>query len=180
MIAGMFARHGVFTGSCYPPSHQNPKGFFENRKIKVRLKERFGFDLLGPLPEYQDGWNSEVMEIFKSEGYKGGELLVKAGAFYWKVWDAKFIKVKRDLPSIMKSFEKTGYLKSIYSTKQIEEIIVRQQHIMDEVPGVTIHSNNVVEGNYDDLVKAFDYCDLTFDPKIADEFVEKEYWHETN
>lgn len=177
MIAGIFAAHGVFTGKCRPGNELNQKGFFENIKVKKELKQRFGFDLLGPIPEKQSGWMDRVYEIFKEDGYTDGPCLVKIGAFYANVWDAKHIKVRRNLDSILKSYKRSGFLGK-YSDAEVLSIVERQIEIMDKIDCPEVWTEDVVHGDYSGLEAAFEYVGVPFNPLLADEFVDLRLYEE--
>jgi hypothetical protein len=129
--------------------------------------------------KFNPGWKAKVENIIRGQGYENGPWLFKHGATFHKVWNEfspKWIKVKRDPEAIYKSYRHSGMLRRA-DDAQLKEIISYHHKILDDLPGITINSDSVVGGNYSDLEEAFDYCGLGFDSKIADKFINKEYWH---
>lgn len=176
MFAGIFHKHGCFVGKTNPPSAFNRKGFFENLTLKNRMKNKFGFDLLGPLPEYDPEFKKQALTILHEQGYRGGPWLMKTGAFYWKVWSGfkpKYVKIRRNLDDILKSYKKVPYLNN-YTDKQVEQIMIRQMAEMDSIPGPYLDYELAIKGDYSQLEAALSYCGLKFVRSIAEDFIDPE------
>ena len=180
MFAGIFHNHGCFVGKTQPPNVQNEKGFFENLTLKHRMKNKFGFDLLGPIPEYDPDFKSQVYTILHEQGYRGGPWLMKTGVSYWKVWSGfhpKYVKVTRSLDAILKSYKNTPYLKNKYTRDQIERIITRQYHMMNEIPGPYLEYERAIDGDYTQIKTALEYCGIPYDEHIVEHFIDKRLKH---
>jgi len=180
MFAGIFHHHGVFTGRNQAGDKFNEKGHFENLDIKIRMKNRFGFDLLGSFPEYDPDWSSQVNTILHQQGYRGGPWLMKTGALYYNIWQdyrPKFLKVRRNIDSILASYQGTFYLKSKYTPEEIEKIIRRQMDLLHTLPGCWLDYELALKGDFSQLEDAFIWCGLSFDPGIADSFIDTTLRH---
>ncbi len=181
MTAGIFAKHGVWTGSCREGERINPKGFFENKLFKSRLKAVYSGNLLRATPiKLNPVWEDEVKRILEIENYEGGQWLVKHSAIYWRTWDQfkpKFINVRRDPEGVFQSCRNVGFYNSLYTDNQLAQIIQNHNDAMDGNGGPNVYTDEVVQGEYSSLEAAFDYCGLVFDKSIVDDFVEKRHWH---
>ncbi len=63
MVAGILAAHGIWTGNCRPGNQYNPKGFFENTKIKNHLASSMGRDWLKVFANYsQNAFGQEQID----------------------------------------------------------------------------------------------------------------------
>lgn len=49
---------------------------------------------------------------------------------------------------------------------------------MDSLDGIDVFIDEVVRGDYSSLEEAFDYCDIPFDEKIADAFIDPNKWNQ--
>ena len=180
MFAGIFAKHGCFVGKTDAPSKLNEKGFFENVTLKQRMKHKFGFNLLGTPPEYDETFDPQVRTILHEQGYPGGPWLMKTGASYWKVWQGfcpYYVKIRRNIDSILESYRNTPYLKHKYNESQIEQIMRNQLKLMDEIPGPFLDYELAVNGDYSQLQAALSYCGLKFERSIADAFIDTRLKH---
>jgi hypothetical protein len=173
-VAGIFHAHGVWCGTKQKPDENNPRGYFENRKLKEGLRAWAGFDFTGPIPEFKPGWRKEVEGIIKADGYKNGPWMYKHGAFFHKLWqefNPAIVKVQRNTADVFKSYKECGFLKK-YTDKELIYIIDRQKEIMDHLPGVTINAELLFERNYKELEIAFGYCGLDFEITKANEYMD--------
>lgn len=85
MTAGVFHQHGVWVGSCRPGSNRNPKGFFENKKIKNILMERYPKAIAEghPIePSVGNGMRAQVEAALIKDKYPGGPWLWKGSVRY--------------------------------------------------------------------------------------------------
>ena len=72
LVAGIFAKHGVWTGNCHPGNKYNPEGYFENIAIQRAMQNHFGRDWLGNFPQADDVFPHMVKSIMAQEGYTDG------------------------------------------------------------------------------------------------------------
>lgn len=130
MIAGVINMCGAFGGIMSGPTRNNEKGMFENARIRNEILKPYlrniGMDALGqfPIPDINKlhiptNWRNRVLQIIKSEGYKGGPWMYKGAkmCLTWPVWnyafpDAKWIIVRRRTGDIVKSCLKTGFMRA--------------------------------------------------------------------
>jgi len=175
MFAGIFHEHGVFTGRNHCPDQYNAKGYFENLDLKIRMKHRFGFELLEPYPEYDPDWSSQVTTILHTQGYRGGPWLYKVGARYHALWDdfhPRIVKIRRNMGSVMDSYRHTQYLLRKYSESDLEKILSDQMDVMQTIPAPWLDYELALKGDYSQLEDAFIWCGLQFDPEIAQNFID--------
>lgn len=171
LTAGIFAEHGVFTGTCRPGNPSNPKGFFENIRICNEISKRFkGYVTAGKPCEPVEGWRGMVEKMLEQEGYTGGPWLIKHSAMYAPLWyefDPYFICVKRDKDAVLKSGHKTGYFKAS------EESYERHVEIMDSVNGFDVWPE---KGDFEDFQKMLKYCNIEPELDKIIDFYEPNYW----
>lgn len=181
MTAGIFAKHGVWVGKCREGTSMNPKGFFENLAVKRMIHRNFGTRLTAHnrLAWPVDGWQEEIEQILRREGYTDGPWLVKHGAMAWPAWhefSPHWVCVRRhnavrSAPKVVRPAKGLTMDEIVaYNNEQMD--IVRDEH-----GGVDVFTDEVVAGDYTSLERTFDACGLTFGPSIADKFVEPDYWH---
>lgn len=173
-VAGLFNEHDVWCGSQRRGDNNNPRGYYENLKLKQALREWFGFDFKGDEPAFKPGWRKEVESIIHADGYHGGNWMYKHGAFFHKVWqefNPKIIKVQRNTLDVFNSYKKCGFLNK-YRDTEIIYIIQRQKNIMDNLPGVTINAERLFKHDYAELKAALEYCDIEFNQTITDRFMD--------
>ena len=178
LTAGIFSQHGVWTGRCRPADTYNPKGFFENLDIKKLLLKHFG-NLTQKMREAE--FNPDFLP--EARNVLPDEFLVKHSAMYANAWqglDVKFIFVRRDLEANTNSCFRTGMVGN-RPKAQIREIIISHHEVMDRIErehgGVNVFTDELVEGNYESIKEALEYCGLTFNQDIVEGFINKDYWH---
>lgn len=184
MLAGILASHGVWTGKCLKPDHRNPKGYFENLRMKKALVEMAGkkiTQVYGPDPK----WKPLIEAIKKDEGYENGPWLFKHNVIYWKLWlpymKPKVIFPWRDKKAIFNSVRKSGF-HAWQSDDLLWDTIVMHHNEMESVRrhfgGMYIDTELLIDGNKKQLRQAFDYLNISLDESIVDKFIDKSYWHE--
>ena len=131
MIAGLFNKAGMWVGECVNASPDNPKGFFENKRLRDGLIKPIlsthGFDRMGrdPVPEKSLDFDSTdlvglVKEHLDSDGYmyqmpwgfKDGKLLLMWEAFHKRFPAARWILVRRNKDDIVQSCMNTDFMNS--------------------------------------------------------------------
>lgn len=177
MTSGIFHHHGVWCGECRPGDERNPKGFFEHTAIKKLLKKFYGVDLQEvkrPIP----GFRREVERILSSEGYVDGPWLVKHSAVYYKTWhefNPKYVLVRRPFDATVESTRELH--QGRFPEAQRKQIIKLHNDVMDEIAGVNVYTQDLIQGDYSSIKKAIEYCGLDYDESVVKEFIEPGYWH---
>jgi hypothetical protein len=178
MTAGIFAKHGVWVGPYKQGDRHNAKGYFESLPFKEAIIKKVGRIVhRGILAPQAAGWKAEAVGLIKRYGYTGGPWLVKHSAMYYPLWhefDPRFICVRRNLKAIERSGQSSGMLTR---TAAIQPHVEAMDYVRDNLGGVDVFTDEVVKGDYSSLERAFDACGLTFDPAIADDFVDPTLWH---
>lgn len=178
MTAGIFAQHGVWTGTCRAPSKQNAKGHFENLRFRQEIISRVGAIVQkGKLAPELKGWRQVAERVIIKDGYNGGPWLYKSSAMYYPLWhefSPKFICIRRNIDSIKKSGRASGYFRA---HKAIKPHIEAMDYVRDYLGGVDVFTDEVVKGDFSSLEKAFDHAGIEMDHAIVDDFVEPSLWH---
>jgi len=185
MVSGVFAAHGVWVGQCGRADHRNPKGYFENARIKAALKKIHGMPpQVNTVYPPQPGWAKFVRSVLEREGYNGGPWLVKHAAIFhrlWEDWDepGTVILPRRESAAIFASIRAARF-HQFQSDEELAEHIEVQQEYMDRLAanGATeVHSDAVTLGDFATLRAAFDAAGVEFVESIAERFVEESLWH---
>lgn len=178
MTAGIFARHGVWTGPCKKADSRNERGYFESEPIKRAVIDRVGRIVhKGILAPQVPGWKGQALMLIERHGYTDGPWLVKHSAMYYPIWhefDARFVCVRRDLKAIEVSGRRSGYLRN---PNAIQPHVEAMDYVRDHMGGVDVFTDEIVKRDYSSLECAFTACGLEFDPAIADDFVDPRLWH---
>lgn len=166
MVAGIFARHGWWVGTCRPPDRFNAKGYYENLPVKHCMKRYFGDNIheanKGKVydikREKASGFKRMVERVIRNDGYAddGGPWLVKFGALYWRPW-------RRCFPACttLCLFRDAGAIKASgrRSFKVTQERIDAQRGIMMEAEedsgAFHVDYEQLIRGNYSQLVPVF-------------------------
>lgn len=178
MVAGLFAQHGVWTGTCRQPDSYNAKGYFENLKLKPVLIERWGHlkrDL--KLPNEQDGFRDDVETILAEDGYDGGPWLMKHGALYWPAWhefDPTFVCVYRNPVDILSSGTRGNFIRGRRSVMLCHGAM---EWCCQVEGGFRVDSERLIDGDYEQIEEAFHAAGIGFDPRIADRWIDDDLWH---
>lgn len=165
MVAGIFAKHGVFFGNCRPADKYNPKGYYENITISNLIRNREMID------------KYKITDILKNEGYNGGPWAVKHSIGAIKYWEKdikpKIIHCKRPINPTFQSYKKFFSI----NFNNFKYFYNNCDRLAKSLDSITVQTDAIVKGNYSSLIKAFKYCNLEFDKKIVDSFIETKYWH---
>ena len=181
MTAGLFAEHGVWTGSCREPSKWNPKGFFENIPLKHILKRRWPLFIAdGKMPRPQDGFRDEITEAVLNDGYTYGKWLMKHSALYWPVWhewSPKWVCVRRDKDAIFRSCRESKMLAPRHDDEHLRRVIEMHDQEMDKAGGPNVYTDQVVKGDLGSLKEAMSHCGIEMDEDKVKAFVNPKHWH---
>ena len=185
MAAGLFAEHGVWTGSCREPSQYNGKGFFENfaiKKVIIKMQGPIVHDgLLGqPMP----GFRELVEAAIKRDGYESGPWLWKGSALYWPCFyefQPTWVLCRRPSQQIFDSCRSSGIFGKDLSDERLREIIDLHQKVMDNLAtgakAFQVDTWKVAQGDYTSIISAVNGCGLEFDYDLTRAFVDSSMWH---
>jgi len=175
MVTAIFRKHGISIG-C--KGYENEFGYqtHENTKIRRAVNEITHVSGLPPVKKFKSNFGAEhIRKIFRSMPnnwvYKVGpqDHDVLKAAFP----DAKFVCVKRDIENTtMSQHKKRGG--NVDSLREHNVLVMEQ---MKSFGYPFVDSDAVIAGDYSTLESAFDYCGLNFDPRIADQCIDKGKWH---
>ncbi len=130
MVAGAIDKCGAFGGDLASATKNNPKGMFENTRIRNTIVKPYlrdlGMDPLGqyPLPDITtlpipSNLNKLVLQIMKQQGYVKGPWFYKGAkmCLIWPIWkyafpDAKWIIVRRRDDDIINSCVRTNFMRA--------------------------------------------------------------------
>jgi hypothetical protein len=163
MIASIFVAHGVWAGRSL---NKNKYQTYEWYEMKQAMK-RYGPPLEGDgfhIPDNPERLDSLVRSkrgkwLFKSAPELIGSLLK---------YNPKIIKIRRDIASI---------ISSQCVDKEWEEVINKRFALMENLGGVWVDSDQVINGDLSSLEKAFDYCDIELDYDKAMACIDQSLWH---
>ncbi len=181
MTAGLFAAHGVWTGTCQKPSKINQRGHFENLPIKQMLKARTGGakpvldgEPCTPWPGFKD----EVLGLIRRDGYPGaGPWLFKGTAMYWPLWEEfrpRWICVRRDLDSVRSSGKATGAF--LARAGAVQAHVRALDTLRDERGAVDVDTDALIRGDYRTLEAALASCGIPMDEGKVRAFVDPSLW----
>ena len=178
MVAGLFAHHGVFSGTCKEADSRNAKGFFEHVGFTNIVLELYGRgkvsrgEPLNPHP----GFRRRMLTSLEEDGYEKGPWMIKHAPVYYKTWydfEPSFVLVRRDTASISGSAEELGWKSGRAHIAEGQRLL---NNLAEELKAPQVMSNELIEGNYASIRLAFEHCGLDFDEKIATEFIEPGLW----
>ena len=150
LIAGSINICGAFGGLMSGPNKSNPKGMFENHRIREQVTKPYlrglGVDPLGqwPLPDLDKlviptDWRRQVEQVFLEEGYLSGPWMYKGAkmVLFWPIWhyafpNARWVIVRRHKQDIVESCIKTGFMRA-FGNSQIRNSV----GVIDERDGWT-------------------------------------------
>ncbi len=179
MVAGVFAEHGVWTGDCKDPDHDNEKGYFENLRIKKFFKAIWQGNpeqAVEPMPI-----RNRIESIISIQGYTGGPWLWKGIAFYYPTFyefKPKYVLCRRPIEQIFDSLRGTrGLFGKHMSDEELLKFIDDQHEIMDHVPGIEVNTSDVADGNFQSLTEALEFCGIEPNREKIENFVDSDLWH---
>ena len=185
MTAGLFSKHGVWTGTCRKGNEWNPKGYFENIPLKHILKAMWpGFIADGMMASPKKGFKDKIESAVKEDGYESGPWLMKHSVLYWRAWsefNPKWVCVRRDKEEIYNSCKRSRMLAPNHSDQHLRDVINLHDEQLDIVArehnGKNVYTGELIEGNTKSLEEALEYCGIEFNPEVTRKFINPEYWH---
>lgn len=176
MVAGILHGHGAWAGKCREPDKWNPKGYFENIEINRIMVREFGTCVHECRKAEFVPVKDQILKEIRAQGYKGGPWLYKFSALYadaWREFDPVWVTVRRNRGAVEKSGQISG------KNRNLDSIDLHFE-VMDELEAAgayRIYTPDVIRGDFSGFEKVLEAAGLKFDPKIAESFIEKEYWH---
>jgi len=181
---------------------ENPKGFFENRKLRENVVKPIlnnldcdplgvlklpGLDDLPPYP----GLKKYVTDIITHEGYQADRLWAFKDAKLTLLWplfqeafpDASWVIVKRNIDSIVKSCLNTSFMVQHSDnpglwyawTEQYTQRLMRLVQTVDNC--YEIQSEDLIDNKYQTLQAVIEKLDLKWDRSAIEKFICRDYWH---
>lgn len=172
IIAGLLHLHGVWGGKYRAANYNNPRGYFENKRISALLKRAES------IRHY--AFKKEIQTILKKEKYPDGPWFVKYGIEYgWKMWkrfNPSWILVRRNWEDIKRSQEKV--FGETYAHDQFIRAYSTMDLLRDRYGGVDIFVDRIVNGDYMSLRRFLKYnFGITFNDDVANQFIDRTLWH---
>lgn len=171
MVAGIFAKHGVWAGTPYDGRTWDGEPCYENRLIKKHLIKTYGRLEMGP--ELDKPGGEEMPDLIKQDGYKSGPWLFKVSAMYWRAFSElrpKVITIRRPLDSIRKSVKRDNLRVNINGHAEIMDRLESEGAYRIDTP-------RLIDRDYSQIEIVFSCCGLKFQPEIADSFIRPKLWH---
>jgi len=129
LTSGIIELCGAFGGNTTPPNKHNPKGMFENDRIRNELLKPYFADIrydprgqyplpksINNLPE-QENLSNKLKDIIKEQGYEDGKYYYKGAKIIliWPVWkkafpNSKWVLVRRNVNDIADSCARTSFM----------------------------------------------------------------------
>lgn len=212
MVAGVINICGAFGGDMAGPNKNNQKGMFENTKIRNTIVKPFykdlGVDQMGqyPLPDLNNlpiptNWRRRVESVIMDHGYTEGAWMYKGAKMcqHWPVWDyafpkAKWIIVRRNTADIIKSCQRTGFMRAFKNVHNQNAVHVSSewdgwkwwvhQHL-DRFREMINHGLNthvvwperMVDGDYSQIKDMIEWLGLEWHGEEVAAFIEPKLWH---
>jgi len=172
MVAGLFARHGVFFGDTVPGDEHNPHGYYEHPELIRRID-------MGTLAN----WPERFWEVARKEGYEDGKpWALKRGPQAWPwirlMFPRLIVVCKRPKEQVLASRlrrwpgKKGRHGEMWRQTRRSLAGVVEQA----ACPVITLHTDQIIEGNYQRLGEAFKAFGMAFDPAIAAAWIDPSIW----
>lgn len=185
MTAGVFARHGVWTGTCRSADANNLKGYYENAAIRgVVMKWHRAIVHKGILAQKKPGFRAAIEKAVADDGYDGGPWLWKGSALYWPAFfefEPRYVVCVRSPQRIFESCRRSGIFGRNLSDAQLRDNILFHQKQLEYLcaakNAVRVFTGAVANGNYQSLERALEHCNITPDTDVFDDFIDAELWN---
>lgn len=173
LVAGLLARHGVWTGRCTKRAvPKYPHGFFENDWFLAQTRDKVGTK--GPVPgDWPHRWRQRMLQ----EGYEGGAWLVKAMPWAWKFLQHEMPLVVfcwRPATEIIRSRNNKGW-------GEDPGPVLRHWDAMRDIRFkarcVDIPTERLVRGDFAATKQAFMKLGIPFDESIAHDHIDPTLWN---
>lgn len=180
MVTSIFHAHGLWVGRC---EAINKFGYysFENVDMRNKLRDLVTPDIASParMKVFHKGNNQD--SVRKAIGHIATDWVYKTGIDNWCLFDGlyddiKFVFVKRKIDFVVASIQDKEDSNYLHSRKVLEA----KYAVMDELSASSnipiVYSDELIDGKYVSLERAFAYCGLAFDSEIADLMIKPEQW----
>lgn len=180
LTTGIFRDHGVWTGRCKEYTEWCPTGSVENAAMKRILKanRNGGCVAKGMVVEPIKDFKEKILSIMSEEGYTDGPCVFKHSAMFYRAWEEfnpKFICCRRPKDKVVKSGERSGmYAANENSWEKHQNIM---SLLVNEGKAVNVWGEEFFKGDWGSLEKAFEFCDLEFNQKIAENLINHKHKH---
>lgn len=200
MVAGCFASLGAWTGQTVGPTKDNPKGFFENLRIREDIIKPYltnkGHDRLGQInlpsirnhvsiDEYEESpkIRNKIELILQNQEYQSNTpWIIKDAklALIWSFWsvlypNATWVLVRRDPKQIASSCLKTSFMRVHNSLISWESWVKNYEKRFDGLKQhckvYEIFSQDIIDRNYNSLEATVKSVNLEWDKDKIDNFV---------
>jgi len=207
MVAGIIARSGAWGGNVCDATRFNPKGQYENTKIRNTvikpMLKLMKCDPMGqdPLPTMEqllkmvNGFPAEIRDhvrkIMRNQGLRDdGEWYFKGAkvCLIWPIWmkafpEAQYIIVERPDDLIIQSCMHTSFMRKRQTPDEWQKWINIHKERFDEMEKHLpenvhrIDSLEIVKGNFDNMKKLVEKIGLHWDQAAVEEFVDIDIWN---
>jgi hypothetical protein len=202
LIMGSLAASGLWVGHTVPANSDNPKGYFENLRLRERVNKQIlqgcGCDPLGirclPTLESLPNVNrlrESVLEAIGTEGYDRSEpwgFKEPKLALIWPLWrlhfpGARWVIVRRPLEDVVQSCLRTSFLRQHSSTTTFWHSLVQAYHerlnalLTSGAWCQEISSSEVVAGDFHALAGLIGDLGLDYDENRIKNFINPEAWN---
>lgn len=204
MVAGIVGICGAWLGYTVGAGggKENPKGFFENRKLREDIVKPIltglGCDPLGvlKLPGLNSmppspGLKKQVTDLITQEGYcadrpwafKDAKLTLLWPMFQEAFPDASWVIVNRNIDGIVKSCMNTSFMAQHSGNPELwyawsEQYTQRLKRLAQTVENCyEIQSEDLIVNNYRTLQTVIERLGLRWDRPAVDNFICRDYWH---
>jgi hypothetical protein len=179
LVTGIFGAHGLYVG---PVEKKNPFGYCTNEHLTIREAVN-NISRADPKTRMKSFHHSagkrHARDIFLRDMPRDKRWVYKSGVTHFPLFDGLFddmkhIFVLRNRQSVIESNLAKGH-----GNRESTEYIVNSLSDYTEELGRTypiVHTDEVIAGNYSTLEWAFNYCDIEFQPEIADKLIDPNKW----
>lgn len=171
MVAGIFAKHGVWCGTSKAGRQWENEPCYENRFVKQHLTRTYG--RLDTVSIDADA-GAEIPALIARDNYPGGQWFFKCSALYWRAFaelDPTIVTIRRPVESIRRSVERDGLV------DRVDDHEAMLDWLEAEKGAARIDSPPLIGGDYTQITEVFERCGLTFLPDVAAGFVKPRLWH---
>jgi len=200
LIAGIIHYCGAWGGDMTGPTRNNKKGQFENNYLRDSVTKpalrAMGCDPLGQskIPDTKTmlidpNWRNRVLAAMHDQGlrdqlwmYKGAKMCLM-----WPQWNeafpkAKWIIVRRDEASVIKSCLKTSFMRAYHNEagwkKWCNQHILKFNEMLEAGLDISVvWSPRVMSGDFHEIRDAVEHVGLEWNEEKVRQFVTPEIWH---
>lgn len=201
MVAGCLHHCGVWVGNTVAGGEGNPKGFYENIRLREQLVKpllsQFGCDPLGvkSLPEFQQlprvrGLHRGFVHLLTQDGYQGDQPWMFKDAKLTLLWPlianvfplARWVIVRREPEAIVQSCMRTHFMAHHSPSTDFWWDFVRQYQqrllALKSSPNKVfeLSADSLIRGNSEEFLTLADALQLSVNLSDIEGFVAPELW----